>query len=686
MLVPAFITSKTDLFQHHISSFNSFLQSELPKILQAEVNNVVTSDVEPRVSIRYKNINVLRPVINDNFVIRKLLPWECRMRDLTYSGQILSDLEIELKHPEFGFCTHIAKVEIGKMPIMVGSDYCWLNPANHDPADKKHPSKNDDGRGKSAGKNKDSKQPDQAKNEASNVLKSKECPMDPTGYFIIRGVEKVLLMQEQLCRNKILVDRDKSGILVASCASATLETKSKAAIVLKSGRLWLKSNSFKKLIPFFIVVKAMGGGSDKRIAESILPFNEKPSQKSISALESIISLSFESLVKESIFSDQDALVYLTDKIRYAFRSERERTTKEKVGEVLDILSKVLIPHVPAVNRDFSAKRQFIVLMAKKLLRVELKLDGEDENDSKYNRDFLGNKRIECAGEMIGLIFEDLIKFYNSEVRKNLNKTLEKWKKVDAKLVENFRKDLPQWVSRVFLSHLITEGLADKITSGKWSIKRFKVEREGVTQVLARMNYLGTLGMLTRLESHVEKSRKIAGPRSLQCSHFGYICPVDTPDGENCGLVKNLALLAKISVNVDDEPLFLLLKRLGLITLIVEGYPLVMINGKIAGCLPGGQVKTFVARYKECRTRGRPTRSPASTKTPSRTASTSGPTPAASSVHSSTSNSCCSTGTASATSSPTSPPTPPTFSRPASPPAPPTPPPSASASSSSGTIC
>lgn len=85
-------------------------------------------------------------------------------------------------------------------------------------------------------------------------------------------------------------------------------------------------------------------------------------------------------------------------------------------------------------------------------------------------------------------------------------------------------------------------MTHSIQSGNWSIKRFKLERKGVTQVMTRINYFGALGLLTKLESHIEKSRKVSGPRSLQCSHWGFICPVDTPDGENCGLVKNLTLL------------------------------------------------------------------------------------------------------------------------------------------------
>lgn len=42
-----------------------------------------------------------------------------------------------------------------------------------------------------------------------------------------------------------------------------------------------------------------------------------------------------------------------------------------------------------------------------------------------------------------------------------------------------------------------------------------------------------------MKSNFEKSRKVAGPRALQPSQWGMLCPADTPEGEQCGLVKSL---------------------------------------------------------------------------------------------------------------------------------------------------
>jgi DNA-directed RNA polymerase, beta subunit/140 kD subunit len=44
-----------------------------------------------------------------------------------------------------------------------------------------------------------------------------ECPLDPGGYFVVNGTEKVILVQEQLSKNRIIVETDpKKEIVQAS--------------------------------------------------------------------------------------------------------------------------------------------------------------------------------------------------------------------------------------------------------------------------------------------------------------------------------------------------------------------------------------------------------------------------------------------------------------------------------------
>ena len=62
-----------------------------------------------------------------------------------------------------------------------------------------------------------------------------ECPLDPGGYFVVKGQEKVILIQEQLSKNRIIVDCDAKDKIHASVTSSTHERKSKTHIVEKNG-------------------------------------------------------------------------------------------------------------------------------------------------------------------------------------------------------------------------------------------------------------------------------------------------------------------------------------------------------------------------------------------------------------------------------------------------------------------
>ena len=51
----------------------------------------------------------------------------------------------------------------------------------------------------------------------------RECPYDPGGYFIIKGVEKVILIQEQLSKNRMIIEEDSKECVSASITSVTGE-------------------------------------------------------------------------------------------------------------------------------------------------------------------------------------------------------------------------------------------------------------------------------------------------------------------------------------------------------------------------------------------------------------------------------------------------------------------------------
>lgn len=94
---------------------------------------------------------------------------------------------------------------------------------------------------------------------------------------------------------------------------------------------------------------------------------------------------------------------------------------------------------------------------------------------------------------------------------------------------------------------ITRGLRYSLATGNWGVQGVGQMRAGVSQVLNRLTYASTLSHLRRINSPIGREGKLAKPRQLHNSQWGIICPAETPEGQACGLVKNLSLMTYISV-------------------------------------------------------------------------------------------------------------------------------------------
>ncbi|XP_060608469.1 DNA-directed RNA polymerase III subunit RPC2-like [Ruditapes philippinarum] len=523
-LLPSFLKVK-GLVKQHIDSFNYFVNIDIKEIMKA--NDKITSDADPNFYMKYLNIYVGMPDVEEGFNITKpISPHECRLRDMTYSAPITVDIEYTRGNQRIVR----NNLPIGRMPIMLRSSNCVLN----------------------------------AKSPAE-MAKLNECPMDPGGYFIVRGVEKVILIQEQLSKNRMIVDTDvgRKGSIICSVTSSTHERKSKTDVLVKHEKYYLKHNSFSEDIPIAIVFKAMGFECEQEFVQMI------GSEEEVLAA---VAPGLEECHKAGVFTHLQALKYIGNRIRQ--RRMWGGPKKTKVDEARDVLHGVVLAHVPVVEWNFKLKAVYLALMVRRVIQAQLGMVKADD------RDYYGNKRLELAGSLISLLFEDLFKKFNAELKKIADVTIPKPRAAQFDIVKHMRQDQ------------ITNGLVHAISSGNWTIKRFKMDRAGVTQVLSRLSYISALGMMTRISSQFEKTRKVSGPRSLQPSQWGMLCPSDTPEGEACGLVKNLALMTHITTDHDEAPIIRLAFNLGVEDIqLLSGAEItsklvyiVFLNGNILGVI------------------------------------------------------------------------------------------------------
>ncbi|GMM30086.1 DNA-directed RNA polymerase III core subunit [Martiniozyma asiatica (nom. inval.)] len=540
-LLPAFLKVK-GLVKQHLDSYNYFVDVDLKKIIRA--NEKVLSDVDPDFYLKYLDIRIGYKSKGDPNKPEVLLPpHECRLRDLTYSAPIYVDVEYTRGRK---IIIH-RDLEIGRMPIMLRANKCVL-----------------DGR------------------TEEEMAYLNECPLDPGGYFIVNGTEKVILVQEQLSKNRIIVEADeKKGIVQASVTSSTHERKSKTYVVTKNDKIYLKHNSVSEEIPIVIVLKAAGIVSDLEVLQLVCGDD--------AIYQDIFAINFEEAAKLGVYTQKEALEFIGRKVKTIRRMNSPKLTILQEG--IEAIATTLIAHLSVENLDFREKALYIAIMARRVIMTMHNPKLVDD------RDYVGNKRLELAGQLMSLLFEDLFKKFNNDFKTNLDKILKKPSRAsefDALLHINIH------------SNNITTGLNRAISTGNWSLKRFKMERAGVTHVLSRLSYISALGMMTRISSQFEKSRKVSGPRALQPSQFGMLCTSDTPEGEACGLVKNLALMTHITTDDEEAPIRQLCYILGAeniniadsATLHSQGTFGVYLNGTLAATTR--YPSTFVKKFRKLR--------------------------------------------------------------------------------------
>lgn len=96
---------------------------------------------------------------------------------------------------------------------------------------------------------------------------------------------------------------------------------------------------------------------------------------------------------------------------------------------------------------------------------------------------------------------------------------------------------------IFDDITLTKAMRNALATGNWGQKQTgDVAKHGVAQVLKRDSTLfATMSHLRRVNApSMKSSNKIAKPRQLHDTHFGMICPAETPEGGKIGIVKNLA--------------------------------------------------------------------------------------------------------------------------------------------------
>lgn len=545
------------LVSQQIDSFDEFTQTTVQSLIDEYSQLTLDQNNPPseygsiklrRYEIRFGKVLVTKPTMAESDgKITTLLPYECRDRNLTYSCPLyvkltkkvsaaveepipLNELDPEQAdemartgvHPttlrweeEESEATQSTEKDrpddmkdmifIGKLPIMVKSRICHL--------------RNQDEEG---------------------LFTLNECPYDQGGYFIINGSEKVLIAQERSAANIVQVFKKAQPSKYSYTAEirSALEKGSRLISSLTL-RLLAKGDSarggygqtihstlpyIKDELPIAIVFRALGVVSDEDILNHIC-YDRKDSQM-LEMLRPCI---------EEAFCIQDREVALDFIGKRGQRDSHAVSRKDRVRAAKDILQKEMLPHISQNEGCETRKAFFLGYMVHKLLQCAL---GRRDTD---DRDHFGKKRLDLAGPLLAKLFRNIVRRLTQDMMGYLRRCI---------------NDQKQFVLTLGIRPTtLTNGLKYSLATGNWGDQKKAMSSvAGVSQVLNRYTFASTLSHLRRTNTPIGRDGKLAKPRQLHNTHWGLVCPAETPEGQACGLVKNLSLMCYVSVGTPAEPI------------------------------------------------------------------------------------------------------------------------------------
>jgi len=524
-VIESYITENNfkNLIRHHIDSFNEFTDIKIEQIVKQSNPLLIFNDYDEEtnsykyeININFGNIYFNKPIIYENNGSTKIMfPNDARLRNLSYSSQLLIDLSIDIystKNSEKVLLNNkeLKKVNIGKIPIMVGSKYC-----------------------------------------TSEIDNSGECKLDLGGYFIVNGNEKVIVGQEKIAEQIVYVFKSSKSnskyshiAEVKSVSKVGFNTPKNCSIkfsnkdILKGKTLKVGIPHCRVDIPLFIIFRAFGVESDKEIIKYILYDIENNNDK-LDLLQCTIEEGSD------IRTQNDALDYI---LKYSSILGQPKDIKLSRERKLVLFKEMMERDVLAhVGPNFKKKALFLGYMTNKLLKCYF-------NEIPYDdRDSYCNKRVETSGYLMALLFRQYFTKMTKDMRNQIMKELNSnpWKNSNHMNIESIINN--NNLFKIIKSTTIESGIKYGLATGNWGIKSTN-SKVGIAQVLNRLTYNATLSHLRRINTPTEKTGKLVPPRKLHNTQWGIVCPSETPEGGSVGLVKNLGIMTYITNYSNEEPI------------------------------------------------------------------------------------------------------------------------------------
>jgi DNA-directed RNA polymerase subunit B" len=303
---------------------------------------------------------------------------------------------------------------------------------------------------------------------------------------------------------------------------------STALVVVERNRKNLLEVSFPSVaghLKFVDLMRALGMVSDHDVVNAV------------STDEDILTFMMQNLEESECDSVESGVMYVGKKLAPNQTRDYQRKRAEFVVDnyLLPHLNYLMPPQLKEEDEGYReavesvrlAKGHFLGRMAEACFDLVLNKRRIDD------KDHYSNKRLKLAGDLM----EDLFRISLNRLTRDIKYQLER--------ASMRHRDLS--IGTAVRADVLTERLLHPLATGNWV-----GGRTGVSQLLDRVDHMSVLSHLRRVISPLSRSQPHFEARDLHPTQWGRICPSETPEGPNCGLVKNFAQMVEISKGVPDE--------------------------------------------------------------------------------------------------------------------------------------
>ena len=379
-------------------------------------------------------------------------------------------------------------------------------------------------------------------------------PKDPGGYFIVNGNERVMVMAEDLAENQPFIENNNKGELKLRMFS--LRGTYRIPVTISESKEGIFETTFSRFrdIPAVILLKTLGMIKESDIAKYI-------GKETDSVIVNLYEFA-------NIQNVEDAMMYIAEK------TALQGTKKEILDRVKQRIDSYLFPHIGTKKEDRPKKAITLCKLIKQFLIAK-------ENPKiRTDKDHYANKRVRLSGDLLASLFRVNLGILLRDVQYSLQKSSKRKKFYSIKTIAK--------------STLFSHRVESAIATGSWT-----GERSGVTQNMDKTNYLATISQLQRVASMLASDQENFMARTLHPTHYGRFCPIETPEGTEIGLRKNLAILARVSTRIDleEEKFTKEAEKIGLDREGIEGME-IFYNGRYIGNVKDSE--NFVRTIREKR--------------------------------------------------------------------------------------